>query len=176
MSFALGVCLMALLTGLSARAQTQGSTTLDITMQLTSSISLVFNSYSGGCPLANSGTSIVGLNLGWANNTGGYLSCASYTCTGYPCTRYSLSTPFWLDVEVTNSTSTQYGLRVWVSTAAKTGVTYLLGTKTLTYSRPSTATQTNSYGPLQETLQVRVNNTVQPAVVNFTAQFEATAL
>ena len=98
----------------------------------------MFNSYTGGCTLANSGTSNVGLNLGWANNTGGHSSCASYTCSGNPCTRYTLSTPVGLDVEVTNSTSTQYGLRVWVSTVAQTGVTYLLGTITLAHSRPNT--------------------------------------
>lgn len=172
----LAVCLVVLLTRLPARAQGQGSTSLDVGIELVSSISLVFDTSSGGCPLANSGTNSVGLNLGWANNTGGHLSCATYTCTGNPCTRYTLTTPFGLDVEVTNSTSTQYGLRVWISTANITGVTYRLGTHTLPYARPGTATQTNSYGLFQESLQVRVNNTVAARVLSFTVQFEATAL
>ncbi|MGA2989349.1 MAG: hypothetical protein ABSD88_02655 [Candidatus Korobacteraceae bacterium] len=174
--FVLSACLIVLLMRLSARAQMQGSTSLDISMQMTSSISLVFNSYPGGCPLSNSGTSSVGLNLGWADNfSPGYSGCGTYS--GGNGTTYTVSTPFYLDVEVQNSSSTQYDLRVWMSapTPIPGKVNFLLNGATLTNTRPAGAQQTNSYGPVMETFGISVQKQVAATALNFTAQFEATA-
>jgi hypothetical protein len=174
--FALSACLIVLLTKLSARAQGQGSTNLDVTMQLTSSISLVFDTYPGGCALANSGTNSVGLNLGWADNfPPGYSGCGSYS--GGNGTTYTVSTPFYLDVEVQNSTSTQYALRVWMSAPNPIPgkVSFLLNGAALTNTRPATAQQTNSYGKIMETFGISVQKQVTSQVLDFTAQFEATA-
>jgi hypothetical protein len=173
LGFAMSACLIVLLVRLSARAQAQGNTNLAIAMDVTSSISLVFNSYPGGCPLSNSGTNSVGLNMGWADNVGDYTGCANYSLLG---STYTVSTPFYLDVEVQNSTSTQYDLRAWMSTANPNGkVTFQLNSMALPYSRPSAAQQTNSYGPVMETFGIQVMKQVPDMVINFTVQFEATA-
>lgn len=170
--FVLSACLLVLLSRASARAQGQGNTNLDVTMQLTSSISLVFNTYPGGCPLANSGTNSVGLNMGWANNTGGHGGCATYALAG---STYTVSTPFYLNVTVQNSTSTQYALRVWMSSAIPARVSFLLNGVTLPAAQPGTAQQTNNYGQIMETFGISVRNAAPAQVLSFTVQFQATA-
>ncbi len=147
-------------------------TNLDVTMQVTPSISLVFNTYPGGCTLANSGTNSVGLNMGWANNTGGHGGCATYSLNG---TTYTVSTPFYLNVQVQNSTSTKYALRAWVSSTIPASVSFLLNGATLPAAQPGTAQQTNSYGQIMETFGISVRNAAAAQVVGFTVQFQATS-
>ena len=169
------VLVACLVVPLAAGAQTQGNAMLSFSMDATSSISLVFNSYAPGagvCQLSNSGTNSVGLNLGWANGTGGHGGCPAYSHVG---TTYTVSTPFYLDVEVSNSTSTSYALQVWVTPAPPANAQYLLNGVQLPSVKGATQQAHNAYGNTTETFGVTVANSVTAQTFSFVANFQATA-
>jgi hypothetical protein len=160
---------------LAGRAYAQGNATLSISLQAQSSISLVFNNYPGACSLTNAGTNSVGLYLGWATqpSQGQHGGCGQYTVING--NTYQMSSAFYLEVDVSNSTSTQYDLRAWVSTPIPGKVTYWLSGTQLGAARPSAALQTNAYGSSVQTFATQVAKQVQAGTLTATVQFEATA-
>jgi hypothetical protein len=165
-----------LLGSIPAAAQATG--TLSLSLQVQSSISLVFNSYPAGpgvCQLTGSGTNNASLYLGWATQpaVGAHGGCGQYTVIDG--STYQMSSPFYLEVDVWNLASSQYDLRAWVSSAVPGKVAFLLNSQTLAGARPPTPIQTNAYGSTTETFAVQVQKQVPAGMVNATVQFEATA-
>lgn len=163
----------------SLRASAQGSSAqLAVNLTVQSSISLVFqNSPSVGtagfCPLTNSGTNNVGLDLGTASFTSA-TTCGAYSRPGLPAT-YQVSSAFDVVVSKANSSSPDYRLTAALSSAPPANVAWLINTTTL--GTAFTTVQTNNgYGTrITETLTVQVKNNVPAQILQETITFLATA-
>jgi hypothetical protein len=154
---------------------------LTITMSVQSSISLIFQNNpavgsSGFCPLTNSGTNNVGLDLGTATFPGGSdsLACVAYTHIGGAT--YQVSSAFDVVVTKANSSSPNYRLAAEISAAPPANVTWLVNNVTLNNSAFAQLDASDSYGTLvTKTLQVQVKNTVPAQTLQETITFLATA-
>lgn len=163
-----------------ARAQgTSGQ--LTINLQVQSSISLIFQNNpavgtNGFCPLTNSGTNNVGLDLGTASFPAGSdsLACVAYTHVGGAT--YQVSSAFDVVVTKANTSSPNYRLAAEISTAPPANVTWLVNNITLTNTAFTTLDAGDAYGaPVTKTLQVQVKNTVPAQILLETITFLATA-
>jgi hypothetical protein len=170
------LCLLAS----SATAQTS-SGQLTITMSVQSSITLVFQNNpsvgtTGFCPLTNSGTNNVGLDLGIAAFPGSFhtSTCVNYThLTGAV---YEVSSAFDVVVNKANSSSPNYRLAAQISTPPPANVTWLLNNVTLTSTGFTALDAADNYAtPITKTLQVQVKNTVAAQTLLETITFLATA-
>lgn len=165
---------------LSASAQT-GSAQLSINLTVQSSITLVFNDSPnvgqvGFCPLTNTGTNDVGLDLGTAAFPGNLhtSSCVSYTHLNGSI--YQVSSAFDVLVSKSNSSSPSYRLAAQISTAPPTGVTWLVDNLALNNTSFTTLNTANNYGQaVTTTLQVQVRNNVPAQILQETITFLATA-
>jgi len=170
------LCLLAA----SAGAQTS-SGQLTITMSVQSSISLVFQNNpsvgtTGFCPLTNSGTNNVGLDLGTAAFPGGSdsLACVAYThLTGAV---YQVSSAFDVLVTKANTSSPNFRMSAQISTPPPANVTWLINNVTLTNTGFTQLEAAGTYSAaMTKTLQVQVKNTVAAQVSQETITFLATA-
>ena len=158
-----------------------GTAQLTITMTVQSSISLVFQDNpavgtNGFCPLTNSGTNNVGLDLGSASFTGGdSLTCVAFiknVGAGF----YQVSSAFDVVVTKANSSSPNYRLAAQISTAPPANVTWLINNIVLTNSAFTQLDAADNYAtPITKTLQVQVKNPVPAQVLQETITFLATA-
>ncbi len=172
-------CLLGCM-ALPARAQ-NNSAQLTITMTVQSSISLIFrNSPSVGtngfCPLTNSGTNNVGLDLGTASFPSGSdsLACVAYAHLGGAV--YQVSSAFDVVVTKANSSSPNYRLAAEISTAPPANVTWLVNNVTLTNTAFTQLAAADSYGAaVTKTLQVQVKNSVPAQSLQETITFLASA-
>jgi len=168
----------------SVAALGQGQTgiaQLTITMTVQSSISLVFQDNpavgtNGFCPLTNSGTNNVGLDLGSASFTGG----DSLACVGFIRNvgggHYQVSSAFDVVVTKANSSSPNYRLAAQISTAPPANVIWLINNIALTNSAFTQLDAADNYAtPITKTLQVQVKNPVPAQVLQETITFLATA-
>jgi hypothetical protein len=169
------LCLLAA----SADAQTS-SGQLTITMTVQSSISLVFQNNpavgtAGFCPLTNSGTNNVGLDLGTATFPGGSdsLACVAYSHIGGAM--YQVSSAFDVMVKKANSSSPNYRLAAQISTTPPASVSWLIDNVALTTAFTTLDTTDNYSTAITKTLQVQVKNTVAAQVLLETITFLATA-
>lgn len=161
--------------GLTASAR------ITITMDVQSSISLIFQNNAavgtpGFCPLSNSGTNNVGLDLGSASFSGGSdsLACVGYSQIGSGT--YQVSSAFDVVVSKSNTTSPSYRLAAQISTAPPASVVWLVDSTTLTNTGFTTLDASDSYGtPVTNTLRVQVKNNVPAQVLAETVTFLATA-
>jgi hypothetical protein len=167
---------------LTAAGQGQtGTAQLNITMTVQSSISLVFQDNpavgtNGFCPLTNSGTNNVGLDLGSASFTGGdSLTCVAFiknVGAGF----YQVSSAFDVVVTKANSSSPNYRLAAQISAAPPANVTWLINNIALTNSAFTQLDATDNYAtPITKTLQVQVKNPVPAQVLQETITFLASA-
>src|SRR5499433_983810 len=114
-----------------------GTAQLTITMTVQSSISLVFQDNpavgaNGFCPLTNSGTNNVGLDLGAASFTGGdSLACVAFI-RNVGGGHYQVSSAFDVVVTKANSSSPNYRLAAQISTPPPANVVWLLNNTVLT--------------------------------------------
>ncbi len=157
-----------------------GTAQLTISMTVQSSISLIFQNNpsvgtNGFCPLTNSGTNNVGLDLGTASFTGGAsLACVAYSHVG-PAT-YQVSSAFDVVVTKANSSSPNYRLAAEISAAPPANVTWLVNNITLTNTAFTALDANDNYATtITKTLQVQVKNSVSPQVLAETITFLATA-
>jgi hypothetical protein len=167
-------------TAIPARAQgTSGQ--LTVNLQVQSSITLILQNNpsapaNGFCPLSNSGTNNVGLDLGTATFPGGSDSLA---CVGYahlPGAIYQVSSAFDVVVTKANTSSPNYRLAAEISTAPPANVTWLVNNITLITTAFTALDASDTYGtPVTKTLQVQVKNTVPAQVLQETITFLATA-
>ena len=169
------LCLLAA----SADAQTS-SGQLTITMTVQSSISLIFQNNAsvgttGFCPLTNSGTNNVGLDLGTATFPGGSdsLACVAYSHIGGAM--YQVSSAFDVVVTKANSSSPNYRLAAQISTTPPASVNWLIDNVALTTAFTTLDTTDNYSTAITKTLQVQVKNTVAAQVLQETITFLATA-
>jgi len=173
-----GSCLWSV--AASGQGQT-GIAQLTITMTVQSSISLVFQNNpavgtNGFCPLTNSGTNNVGLDLGSASFTGG----DSLACVGFiknvGAGFYQVSSAFDLVVTKANSSSPNYRLAAQISTVPPANVTWLINNIVLTNSAFTQLDAADNYAtPITKTLQVQVKNPAPAQVLQETITFLATA-
>ncbi len=170
-------CIVALAAG--ARAQA-GQATLSISLQVQPSISLVFQNSpnvgsSGYCPLVNSGTNNVQLDLGTAWLFSSSSSCAAFTWVN-PLGTYQISSAFDVVVTKSNSSSANYQLAAKISTAPPANVSWLVNGTALNNSSYTGLDKTDSYGQtVTKTLQVQVYYTVAAGALAETITFLATA-
>ncbi len=162
------------------KAQT-GTAQLTINMTVQSSINLIFQNNpsvgtNGFCPLTNSGTNNVGLDLGTASFSGGSdsLACVAYAHVGGAT--YQVSSAFDVVVTKANSSSPNYRLAAEISTAPPANVTWLVNNITLTNAAFTQLDASDNYSQaITKTLQVQVKNTVPAQVLQETITFLATA-
>jgi hypothetical protein len=165
---------------LSARAQT-GAAQLTVSLSVQSSITLIFRNNpsapaNGFCPLTNSGTNNVGLDLGAASFPSGSdsLACVAYAHTGSAV--YQVSSAFDVVVTKANSSSPNYRLAAEISTAPPANVIWLVNNVTLTNTAFTQLDAADGYGAaVTKTLQVQVKNNVPSQTLQETITFLATA-
>jgi hypothetical protein len=167
---------------LAAPAGAQSSNAqLTITMTVQSSIGLIFQNNpavgtNGFCPLTNSGTNNVGLDLGVASFPGGSdsLACVGYAHIGGAV--YQVSSAFDVVVTKANSSSPNYRLAAQISTAPPANVVWLVNNVTLTNAGFTALDASDNYAAaVTKTLQVQVKNTVPAGTLSETITFLATA-
>jgi len=153
---------------------------LTISMTVQSSINLIFQNNpsvgtNGFCPLTNSGTNNVGLDLGTASFTGG----DSLACVGYihlSGTTFQVSSAFDVVVTKANTSSPNYRLAAEISTAPPASVVWLVNGITLTNTAFTALDASDNYATaITKTLQVQVRNTVAAQTLLETVTFLATA-
>jgi hypothetical protein len=170
---------------LPGRAQTN-TAQLTVNLSVQSSITLIFRSNpstpaNGFCPLANSGTNNVGLDLGTASFPSGSdsLTCVAYAHIGSAV--YQVSSAFDVVVTKANSSSPNYRLAAEISTAPPANVTWLINTAPgafvpLTNAAFTQLDAADNYGAaVTKTLQVQVKNSVPAQALQETITFLATA-
>jgi len=159
--------------------QSTAQLTLSLTVQ--SSIGLVFQNNvavgsTGFCPLSNSGTNNVGLDLGTASFSGNSdsLACVAYARIGGAT--YQVSSAFDVLVTKANTSSPSYRLAAEISTAPPVNVKWLVNNTTLTNTAFTQLDAADFYGSLvTKTLQVQVKNNVAAGPLQETITFLATA-
>lgn len=168
------------LLGAQAQAQTS-SGQLTITMNVQSSISLIFQNNpsvgtTGFCPLTNSGTNNVGLDMGVAGFPGSFHTS---TCVKYQhlnAAFYEVSSAFDVVVTKANTSSPNYRLAAEISSVPPTGVVWLINNVTLTTTGFSQLDLADPFGSaVTKTLQVQVRNNVPTQTLFETVTFLATA-
>jgi len=170
----------AILLSVTGWGQT-GSAQLTLSLTVQSSIGLIFQNNAavgsnGFCPLTNSGTNNVGLDLGTASFPGGSdtLACVSYAHVGGAT--YQVSSAFDVVVSKSNSSSPNYRLAAEISVAPPANVTWLINNVTLTNTAFTQLDATDNYGArVTKTLQVQVKNNVAAQTLQETITFLATA-
>jgi hypothetical protein len=176
-AFLLAFCLAYPIAGQSQAASATAQ--LTITMSVQSSISLIFQNNpavgsNGFCPLTNSGTNNVGLDLGTASFTGGdNLPCVAYT--HLTAARYQVSSSFDLVVTKANSSSPNYRLSAGIATPPAANVVWLVNDTALTNTGFTLLDASDNYGIVTKTLQVQVKNPVPAQTLQETVTFLATA-
>ena len=154
---------------------------LSISMNVQSSISLVFQDNpavgtTGFCPLTNSGTNNVGLDLGSAQFPGSVHSSACVNYQHLNAAFYEVSSAFDVVVSKANSSSPNYRLAAKISTPPPAGVIWLVNNVTLSDTSFATLDTTDNYGAaITKTLQVQVRNNVLTQTLLETITFVATA-
>jgi hypothetical protein len=161
-------------------AQT-GSAQLSVSLNVQSSISLIFQTNpaapaNGFCPLGNSGTNNVSLDLGQASFPSGSDSLACVGYTHIPGAIYQVSSAFDVVVSKANSSSPNYTLAAEISTAPPANVTWLVNNVALTNTGFIQLDAADTYGTaVTKTLQVQVKNNVPAQTLVETITFLATA-
>jgi len=176
----IGVCWLMSLAGVAAQAQTS-SAQLSISLSVQSSISLIFQNNPnvntpGFCPLTNSGTNNVGLDLGTAAFPGSFhtSTCVNYAHVG--AAFYQVSSAFDVVVSKANTSSPSYRLAAEISTAPPANVVWLVNNVTLSNTAFVALDAADNYGQaITKTLQVQVKNTVPTQTLQETITFLATA-
>jgi hypothetical protein len=154
---------------------------LTINGTVVSSLSLVFQNNpsvgtNGFCPLTNSGTNNVGLDLGTASFSGGSdsLACVAYAHIGGAV--YQVSSAFDVVVTKANTSSPNYRLAAEISAAPPANVVWLINNVTLTNTAFTQLDANDNYSQaITKTLQVQVKNNVAGQALLETITFLATA-
>jgi hypothetical protein len=171
--------LCCILYSIAGLGQTTGQLSISMTVQ--SSINLIFQNNpsvgtNGFCPLTNSGTNNVGLDLGTASFTpaSDSLACVAYSHPNG--TTYQVSSAFDVVVTKANTSSPNYRLAAEISTAPPVNVIWLINNITLTNTAFTQLDANDNYSQaITKTLQVQVKNTVPAQALLETVSFLATA-
>lgn len=163
---------LALAMPILSAAQTTASGTLAVNATVQSSISMVFNSDASGVALGNAGTNAATLNFG---NISAYGALAANVARSVGGSSFTVSTPFDVQVNKSNSASANYSLTAQLNTAdAVNG--WALGGSAVTSGSATTLTNTGSYGANSAyTLALTVPFASGAAAISNTINFVATA-
>ena len=91
-----------------------------------------------------------------------------------PPTDWTLSTPFDVDVEIANVTSSNYTLTAQLQSADATN-TWKLGATTITNASAATLTSTGSYGVIAYTFSLTIPFSEAAGAISNTLNFVATS-
>ena len=162
----------ALLLPLLSFAQS-ASGTLAVTATLQSSISMVFNSNAGGVTLGGAGTNAATLNFG---NISAYGTLAANVSRSVGASSFTVSTPFNVEVDKSNSSSPNYALTAQLASADAVNTWALNGTG-ITNASATTVAASGAYGSpgTAYTLALTVPMSNTAASISNTIDFVATA-
>jgi hypothetical protein len=122
-------------------AQT-ASGTLAVSATLQSSISMVFNSDAAGVALGSAGTNAATLNFG---NISAYGTLAANVSRSVGATSFTVSTPFDVQVDKSNSSSASYTLTAQLN-AADAVNSWAVGGSAVASGAPTTLAAAGTYG------------------------------
>ena len=161
-----------LLLPVMASAQTS-SGTLTISATVQSSISMYFTTNGSGVSLTGSGTNAATLAFG---NISAYGTLAANVSRSVGATNFTVSTPFDVSVEKSNSSSANFSLTAQLGSADATN-TWALGATTITNGSAATVAATGSYGAAGSayTLNLTVPLAASAGAIGNTINFVATA-
>lgn len=173
---------VAVLASAYAQAGQTSSSTLVVSMQVQSTLSLVFvnnGTGNGYCQISGANTNSAALNFGIASIAGDNQSCVIFGTSGSgPNQTYTVASNVYLEVTATNTSSTSFSLTGALGTAAPTGVTWSIASMPsppLT-TTAATITSSTSYGtPYDMYLSVTVGKSVAAGSLSNTINFVATA-
>jgi hypothetical protein len=174
------VALCCVLYAIGTQCQTSTGQ-LTISMSVQSSINLVFQNNpsvgtNGFCPLINSGTNSVSLDLGTASFTPASDSLACVAYSHISANTYQVSSAFDVVVTKANTSSPNYQLAAEISTAPPANVVWLVNNIILTNSAFTQLDASDNYSQaITKTLQVQIGNAVPAQSLLETVTFLATA-
>ncbi len=174
--FILGVALSSLaLAGIAnAQAGTAGSGTLGVTATVVGSINLTFITDAAGMAVTGTGTNTASLPFGNVSLFSPTVP-AGVTKTVTGMTSFTLSTPFDVRADITNSTSATYLLSVSVSTIAA-ALTYVMGATDISSGAAFTIAAAAAYAtPLPYTLHLTIPASQAAGLMSNTINFTATS-
>jgi len=153
-------------------AQTTASGTLAVNATLQSSISMVFNTDAAGVALGSAGTNAATLNFG---NISAYGTLAANVSRTVAATSFTVSTPFDVRVDKSNSASANYSLTAQLN-AADAVNSWALSGSAVASGAATTLTAAGTYGSSTAySLALTVPmSSVAPSISN-TINFVATA-
>ena len=167
------LCLAAVLAlPVLSAAQTTASGTLAVSATLSSSISLVFNTDASGVALTGAGSNAASLNFGTISAYGALAANVSRTVGA---ASFTVSTPFDVHVDKSNTASANYTLSAQLA-AADAVNSWALGATAVTSASAATLTAAGAYGSdVPYTLGLTVPFTNTAASISNTINFVATA-
>ena len=169
--FALAVAAI-LLVPMFASAQVTSSGTLAVSATVQSSISMVFASNGAGVPLTGAGTNAATLAFGNIGASGA-LSAGVSRVVG--ATTFTVSSPFNVQVDKSNSSSANYSLTAQLASADAVN-TWALGATTVTNGAAASIAATGSYASSTPyTLNLTVPMAASAGAISNTINFVATA-
>lgn len=165
-----------------AQAGQTSSSTLVVSMQVQSTLSLVFvnnGSGNGYCQVSGANTNAGALNLGIASVAGDSQSCVIFGTSGMgPAETYSVASNVYLEVTATNTSSTSFSLTGALGSAPPNNVTWSIASMPSPplSTTPKTITSSSSYGtPYDMYLSVTVQANLAAQSLSNTINFVATA-
>lgn len=166
----------------SAQAGQTASSTLVVSMQVQSTLSLVFvnnGTGNGYCQLTGTNTNSAALNFGIASIAGDSESCVIFSTTGTgPAETYTVASNVYLEVTATNTTSSSFSLTGALGTAPPANVTWTIASMPSPplSTTPKTITSSTSYAtPYLMYLSVTVQANLPSQSLSDTINFVATA-
>jgi hypothetical protein len=158
--------------GAPATSATSTTGTVAVTATTSGSISMTFVTDGAGITLGNSGTSAATIAFGTVQAYGGTVPSGVTKTVNAP-TNWSLSTPFDVEVDLANQTSSNYTLTAALQSSDATN-TWQLGSSTLS-TTPATLTATGAYGSAAYTLTLTIPFSAAGGAISNTINFTATA-
>jgi hypothetical protein len=165
-----------------AQAGQTASSTLVVSMQVQSTLSLVFVNNGSGvgyCQVTGANTNSAALNFGIASVAGDNQTCVNFSTAGSGANEtYTVASNVYLEVTATNTSSTSFSLTGALGTAPPTNVTWTIAAMPSPplSTTASTITSSTSYGaPYDMYLSVTVKKSVAAGSLSNTINFVATA-
>jgi hypothetical protein len=166
--------LMMISSAAVAQVGIPASGTLNVTATVSGTISLVFNSTTGGVPLGGSGTNLATLPFGTVQAFGGTLNAGVTRVAGL--TTFTVSSPVDVFVDKANVASANYTLKAQLN-AADAVNTWQVGGTTVTSAAQATITATGAYtSNVSETVALTIPfTTASTTVISNAINFSATS-
>jgi len=169
---------IALMETMTGRAQNTATSSLIVSMDVVSSISLEFVNVSGAgtqgtCSISGANTNAASVNFGIASLSGDNQSCVSFAANG--STSYTLSNNIYLFVTQSNIASGSYTLTASLPSSPPTGVTWVINSATLSTASTTISNGGNYGNNFGMYMQVTVQHTVASGNLSQTINLQATA-